>query len=155
MKQKIYTIGYTGFDLSTFINLLQTHQIECLIDIREIPLSRKKGFSKTSLSNSLNDVGIEYRHYRSLGSPRTDRHQLRETGDFSHFFSVMNQHLKKDEASCDLQSVISVARQLRSCLMCCCPEWQFCHRKSVVEAIHKKTNFYFDHLEQVAVQKVA
>ena len=155
MKQKLFTIGYTGFNISDFIDALLDHNIECLIDIREIPLSRKKGFSKTALSNLLNDVGIEYQHYKSLGSPRSDRHELRETGNFTKFFSVMDGHLKTNNAILDLQSTISVARQQRSCLMCCCPQWQYCHRKSVVDAIQKQTSFFFEHIGQSAIQKVA
>ncbi len=89
MKQKLYTIGYTGFGISEFVDTLLEHEIECLIDIREIPLSRKKGFSKTALTENLESVGIKYSHFRSLGSPRIDRHELRETGDFSQFFRAM------------------------------------------------------------------
>ena len=53
MKRKLYTIGYSGFDIESFIDKLLLNEIECLIDVREIPISRKKGFSKNALLTRL------------------------------------------------------------------------------------------------------
>ncbi len=45
----IFTIGYEGLDLAAFTGLLARHGIETVVDVRELPLSRKKGFSKQAL----------------------------------------------------------------------------------------------------------
>ena len=42
----IYTIGYEGIDIDRFLSLLRKHDIETVIDIRELPLFRKPGFPK-------------------------------------------------------------------------------------------------------------
>ena len=86
MRRKLFTIGYIGRTLDDFIDGLLSHGIECLIDTREIPISRKKGFSKSSLEAKLGRAGIAYRHFRLLGSPCLHRHRLRETGDYDRFF---------------------------------------------------------------------
>ena len=45
----VFTIGYEGLDIDTFMSLLGQHGIETIVDIRELLLSRKRGFSKRAL----------------------------------------------------------------------------------------------------------
>lgn len=149
LKRKLWTVGYTGYTSEAFLGTLQEHGIECLLDIREIPISRKRGFSKSALSELLRAVGIEYRHFRVLGSPRRYRHELRRTGDYRRFFKKMASHLACAEAEKSIEVVASIARKQSSCLMCCCPDWQCCHRKCVVEAIRSFTFFNFAHIAHV------
>lgn len=42
----ICTIGYEGIDIDRFLSSLQAHDIETVVDIRELPPSGKPGFSK-------------------------------------------------------------------------------------------------------------
>ena len=146
MRRKLFTIGYIGRTLDEFIDGLLSHGIECLIDTREFPISRKKGFSKSSLKAELGSAGITYHHFRPLGSPRLVRHQLRETGDYDLFFAEVDKHLGSMEASVALSEAITMARSMTSCLMCCCPDWRYCHRKCLVEAISGRSHFAFRHL---------
>jgi uncharacterized protein (DUF488 family) len=127
--RKLFTIGYIGLTLDVFIDGLLSHGIECLIDTREIPISRKKGFSKTSLEAELGRFGITYRHFRLLGSPRLHRNNLRETGDYNRFFTEVARHFASTEANEAVKEAISLAHSMCSCLMCCCPDWHYCHRK--------------------------
>jgi uncharacterized protein (DUF488 family) len=146
LKRSILTIGYTGYDPDTFAAALVANRVQCLLDIREIPLSRKAGFSKSALRDHLKSRGIDYRHFRLLGSPRVLRHEVRATGDFSRFFRGVRAHLKSADSLAQLNQAIEIARQQRACLMCCCPDWQRCHRSCVVNAILKKSHFTFLHL---------
>ena len=50
---EIYTIGYEGSDIERFIETLVILKIEAVADVRELPISRKKGFSKNKLRESL------------------------------------------------------------------------------------------------------
>jgi uncharacterized protein (DUF488 family) len=146
LAKRLWTIGYSGYLLEDFVQALQRNKVKCLVDIREIPISRKRGFSKSALSEAVSHVGIEYRHFRVLGSPRRDRHRLRDTDDYKTFFRRMTIHLARSEAVEGIDEVVRVAREQTSCLMCCCPDWQHCHRKVVVEAIRNLTSFTFVHL---------
>lgn len=148
MRRKLFTIGYTGYSISDFVATLREHGVECLLDIRELPVSRKAGFSKSSLRQHLEEAGIEYHHLRWLGSPRALRHEVRESGDYVHFFSGVHDHLECTESAEELLEAVRLARKRRSCLMCCCPDWQFCHRKCVVEAIQSRAAFAIDHIQQ-------
>jgi uncharacterized protein (DUF488 family) len=146
LNRKLFTIGYIGFSLEAFIETLVRHSIECLIDVREIPISRKKGFSKSKLEAALANDGIEYRHFRSLGSPKALRHEVRESRDYDRFFSGVAAHLRTDSAQRDVSEVVFTSRRYRACLMCCCADWQYCHRKCVSDAIAERSHFIFDHL---------
>ena len=64
---KIYTVGYEGLDIDSFLSLLAENDIETVVDVREMPLSRKPGFSKKSLEAVLNLSGREYVHMVALG----------------------------------------------------------------------------------------
>ncbi len=65
----VWTIGYAGRTLTDFIEVLRDAGIRRVVDVRELPLSRRKGFSKTSLSEALAAADIEYVHLRVAGNP--------------------------------------------------------------------------------------
>lgn len=73
----VFTIGYQGLDIDSFVALLAEHGIETVVDIRELPLSRKPGFSKKALANLLNLSGLKYAHMDSLGCPKRVRDRYR------------------------------------------------------------------------------
>ena len=150
MKRKLYTIGYTGFSLPEFVATLSENGVEYLIDTRELPISRKKGFSKSALRERLEKAGIGYAHFRLLGSPSAVRHELRQSRDYKHFFAQVCRHIATLEATRQLHDAIGIAREKTSCLMCCCPDWTRCHRKCLVEAIASKACFSFEHLGRSA-----
>ncbi|WP_336987204.1 DUF488 domain-containing protein [Altererythrobacter aquiaggeris] len=54
----IFTIGYEGADIDAFLATLGEAGIDHVVDVRDFPGSRKKGFSKKSLCESLNGVGV-------------------------------------------------------------------------------------------------
>ena len=81
----IFTIGYEGLDIDSFMSLLAMCGIDTVVDIRELPLSRKPGFSKKSLANVLNLSGLEYVHMVELGCPKPVRDGYREDGDWKRY----------------------------------------------------------------------
>jgi uncharacterized protein (DUF488 family) len=69
----LFTVGYEGSKPSDLFASLQDNGITLLIDVREVPISRKPGFSKTSLSLGLDVAGIRYLHLKGLGDPKPGR----------------------------------------------------------------------------------
>lgn len=57
----LFTIGYEGRVVDSFVEDLGNAGVEVLVDVRELAQSRKRGFSKTALSALLDEAGIEYR----------------------------------------------------------------------------------------------
>lgn len=152
MKRKVFTIGYTGFGLNEFVSVLASHRIECLIDVREIPVSRKRGFAKNALKDELGEHGIAYEHFKALGSPRQLRHQVREDRKYSAFFRGVHEHLQQDAGAGALETVLGKCKVMRSCIMCCCPDWAFCHRKCIVEML-EASGMTFEHLNKPDPQR--
>src|SRR5689334_7703139 len=68
-RTALFTIGYEGRALDELIAVLAANQIDRVIDVRELPLSRRRGFSKTPLGTALVGAGIEYVHMREAGNP--------------------------------------------------------------------------------------
>jgi uncharacterized protein (DUF488 family) len=66
---KLYTIGYEGRSLDELLAMLQAVDVDLVIDVRELPLSRRRGFSKTPLGTALGEAGIGYIHLREAGNP--------------------------------------------------------------------------------------
>lgn len=97
------------------------------------PISRKKGGSKTALSQAMEAAGITYQHLRALGSPKKLRQQLSAEGNYEAFFAVFKAHLGLQKES--LQQAAELASARSVCLMCVeqCPDE--CHRSIVAEAI--------------------
>jgi uncharacterized protein (DUF488 family) len=79
MKKLFFTLGYEKSDLEAFIGRLQEHSVTMVVDVRSLPLSRKKGFSKKALTLHLHQAGIDYRHIPALGAPKALR-QKRKAG---------------------------------------------------------------------------
>jgi uncharacterized protein (DUF488 family) len=69
MGNKVVSIGYQERSLHELLHVLKAHNVGKLIDVRQLPLSRRKGFSKTALAQSLATKRIEYCHIRSAGNP--------------------------------------------------------------------------------------
>jgi len=137
-EMTLYTAGYEGCNISDFISKLQANGIKVVIDIREIPISRKKGFSKAALKEILTENNIEYIHYKELGSPKDIRHKLHEDGDFKSF---INQYLAyvKDKKNI-LDEVRSIVENQSSCLLCFEKAPRQCHRSVVADLLYASSN---------------
>jgi len=133
MSRGLFTIGYEGHDLDSFITLLKNNSIVLVIDVRRTPISRKCGFSKSSLSERLKGENIDYIHFRELGSPKPLREQLKLTGDYSAFFEKMEEYLQTQSE--EIEKAYNCAVTNRSCLMCFEHLAQSCHRKIVADRI--------------------
>ncbi len=130
--KKLFTIGYEGAALDDFMGALKAAKIDILLDVRELPISRRKGFSKTALGGALTEAGIHYRHEKQLGSPKTIRHRLREDGNYPRFFRDFDQHLIEQSALLE-----TLAEELKGnvALMCYEKDHEECHRRSVANAL--------------------
>ena len=136
MVSTLYTFGYEGQSVESFISTLKEHAIECLLDVREMPLSRKKGFSKTALRNHLERNHIKYIHLRDLGSPKELRNQLKETGNYPLFFEAMEDHLSEAEGS--IEEAYQYVIENVSCLLCFEKYPEQCHRSLVAQKIKER-----------------
>lgn len=142
---ELMTIGYEGASIDDFVATLKAAKVTRLIDIRELPLSRKKGFSKRALCDAVEAAGITYEHFKSLGDPKPGR-DAAKAGDYPTFRKIFSQHLASDAAQVALDSVISVAIEGGACLLCFERCHEECHRKIVADEIEKRADVSIKHI---------
>ncbi len=133
----LFTIGYEGMTAADFIEKLLDNNIKQLIDVREIALSRKNGFSKGILSSYLKEARIAYKHYSELGSPKKIRHELRETWDYKTFFKEFQKHIQDYDVKNAILDVAGLAKVRRTAIMCYEKDSSCCHRSIIAKFIAK------------------
>jgi len=144
----VFTIGYEGLDIDDFMTLLSEHDIETVVDVREIPLSRKPGFSKNALANVLNLSGREYVHMVELGCPKLIRDGYHKDGDWTWYTARFLDHLKtQDSAIAELSDLV---RSSTCALLCYEADFNFCHRSMVADAVCEKYGAKVAHIKTTA-----
>ena len=138
MKHAIATIGYEGATIDRFVATLRHASIDVLIDVRDLPLSRKKGFSKNQLAETLAASGIEYVHLRGLGDPKDGRNAAR-AGNYGLFQTIFGRHMKTEAALRDIGVAAELASTRRACLMCFECNHAKCHRSIVADRLAQIT----------------
>jgi uncharacterized protein (DUF488 family) len=146
----VCTIGYEGQSIHGFVSFLKHHKIKVLIDIRELPLSRKKGFSKTKLAHYLSEQDISYIHIPALGCPKPIRNNYKQDGIWSKYKKAFLKYLTSQEEV--INHLVKLTKQKKSVLLCYEADYQICHRSMVAEAVEKITNRPTQHL-RVTVPK--
>lgn len=130
----IYTIGYEGWGFDLWVEALMSHGVRTVVDVRELPLSRRPGWSKKALGEKLAERGLGYVHMRALGTPGPLRHGLKDgTLSFSEFAPQFRQLLA--ERPEELDALLQLARSQPVALMCWEEDPARCHRSLVAEAL--------------------
>jgi uncharacterized protein (DUF488 family) len=142
------TIGYETSTLPRVAGALKQAGIELLLDVRAVAASRKAGFSKTLLGNSLEAEGVDYRHLRDLGTPKEGRIAAR-AGRVAEMHEIFRAHMKTEAAQAALEQAIALSRKRRVCLMCYEADWRCCHRTIVADMIHQRTGAEVVHLHPI------
>ncbi|WP_353937362.1 DUF488 domain-containing protein [Mesorhizobium liriopis] len=130
----LFTIGYEGSTVDDFLAVLTEVGVRHLVDVRDLPSSRKAGFSKNSLRDRLVSTGIQYSHVKVLGDPREGRLAAR-AGDKNRFERIFREHISNLEASAAIRSLANEDSQNSICLMCFERDHKFCHRQILCEEI--------------------
>jgi uncharacterized protein (DUF488 family) len=141
----IYTIGYEGIDIDDFLFLLKKHNINTIVDIRELPLSRKKGFSKQLLASYLNLNGYEYRHIPQLGCPKPIRNQYRQDNNWNSYKKGFVNHLET-QLKC-LDDLAELANTETCALLCFEADYNYCHRSLVASKLNQEHGLSVNHVK--------
>lgn len=141
----IFTIGYEGSGIDNFLFTLGAAGVERVVDVRDVPLSRKKGFSKSALAVNLGTAGIEYSHLKPLGDPKEGRIAMRR-GDRDTFLRIYEMQLRTREATEALEQAMAFARKETIALLCYERSPQDCHRSIVAREMSANEEFKIFHL---------
>ncbi len=120
-----------------YLNLLLQDSVALLCDVRRNPLSRKYGFSKGTLKNACENVGIRYEHLPELGIASEERRELVTQADYDALFTTYEREsLPRQGEALDrirqwIESGERVALTCYEALPC------QCHRHCVAEALER------------------
>jgi uncharacterized protein (DUF488 family) len=131
--RKVYAIGYEQATQAAVIDALRTAGVELLADIRFLPLSRRPGFSKSSLKAAAEEAGIAYRHFKQLGTPAEGR-EAAKRGDHAGLARVYAGQLELPEAMAQMGELREIALEKRVALLCYERDPAICHRSLLFDA---------------------
>jgi hypothetical protein len=141
----VFTVGYEGRKLETYINLLIQNDVRVLADVRCNPLSRKFGFSKRALQSLLPKLGIEYRHLPELGIVSSKRRGLSSHQEFKALFREYRNELPNRTAALSLLKEL-IAEHSRVALTCFEANHRDCHRHCISDYFEKNDSRTVIHL---------
>lgn len=145
MTATVFTIGYEGSEVDHFLATLVAADISHVIDIRDVPASRKRGFSKSALALALESRGIAYTHLKALGDPKPGREAMRR-GDYAAFLEIYNDHIQQPAAQVALGEAVVIALAEPSVLLCYERDPKHCHRTLVADLMKGLALFTIRHL---------
>lgn len=134
--QQIFTIGHSTRPIEEFIGLLKLHKITQLVDIRTIPHSRyNPQFGQDELKESLEKGGIHYFYLEKLGGLRPPvKHSINDAWHNESFRNYAD-YMQTDEFREGLESLIDIADEGVTAIMCAeAVPWR-CHRSLVSDAL--------------------
>ena len=131
---KIFTIGYEGTTVPEFLAALKQAGVKLVIDVRALPLSRRPGFSKSSLRASVEEAGLEYVHLKALGTPADGRAAAR-AGRHADLERIYAGQLELPEAMAQSAQMLDLAAEKPSALLCMEREPANCHRTLLLDAV--------------------
>lgn len=144
MVDTVYTIGYSGFTLATFINTLQEYQISLVVDVRSQPYSQRfPDYNKENLKKELKQAGIYYRNYNQEFGARQEEPQYYSSEGYLDFdlFSKSPAFLQGFE-----KLISSMKQNYRFVLMCAERDPFNCHRSILVARAFHEAGYKVIHL---------
>jgi uncharacterized protein (DUF488 family) len=136
-KPIIFTIGHSTHTTREFMQILESFDIEILVDVRHYPGSRHvPQFGKARLRQSLKRHGIDYTHIVELGGRRrVDKDSHLNDGWRSAQFRGYADYMQTEEFDHALKELMKIARRSRTVIMCAeAVPWR-CHRSMIGDAL--------------------
>ena len=144
----LVTIGYEGKSLEAYLNQLLQDSVTLLCDVRRNPLSRKYGFSKSTLKNACENVGLRYEHLPELGIASEERRELNTQADYDALFATYETESLPQQGKALTRISQWIEEGERVALTCYEAQPCQCHRHCVAEALERggKRNLLVSHL---------
>ena len=143
-NREIYTIGHSNHSIDYFLELLNCHSINCVIDVRSTPASSfNPQFNKLPLKNYLKLHNIIYMHFgEEFGARQSDIDLLDKDGivDFETF-------QKTRQFQNGIERVdIGISKGYKIALMCSEGNPLECHRFSMISGYLEEQGIKVNHI---------
>ncbi|HSH45980.1 MAG TPA: DUF488 domain-containing protein [Longimicrobiales bacterium] len=133
----LYTVGHSNRDAPEFLELLRSHGVQEVVDVRRYPGSRRNPqFGGEALEATLADAGIGYTHMEALGGRRgRPAPDSPNTGWRVASFQAYADHMAEPEWLQALGALEERAGQRAVAIMCSeAVPWR-CHRRLIADAL--------------------
>lgn len=136
-SNEVFTIGYQGKSIEHYLNTLIQEGVTLLCDVRRNAISRKYGFSKSTLRNACAGVGIRYEHLPELGINTDRRRGVKTQADLQMLLS----EYERDDLPNQSSSLGTIVRWAKAgelvALTCYEADAASCHRGRVAAEIER------------------
>jgi uncharacterized protein (DUF488 family) len=123
-KVTVWTIGHSNRSVEKFVDLLQEHKIETLVDVRSFPTSKIEHFKKKRMEQWLPKHGIDYTWLgKELGGYRRGGYKA---------------HMKTKLFKDGIKKLLEIAKRKRTSIMCMEPNPKYCHRRFISAHLERK-----------------
>src|SRR5688500_16413103 len=128
----IWTVGHSTRSIEEFNQILTSHHIKTLVDVRTFPGSRRHPqFNKLELARSLEAIGIRYEHQPQLGGRRRARPDSKNTAWNNESFRGYADHMETAEYQQGIEELLKLARLQSTTVMCAEAVWWSYHRSLI------------------------
>ncbi len=137
MKLPFFTVGHSNRSIEAFVELLREAQVDLVVDIRKIPMSRANPqFNKDRLPGSMAAFQISYEHIAALGGlrgkakgPPMDVNGLWTNKSFRNYAD----YALSEQFRAGFEELLETGRKRRCAIMCSEAVWWRCHRRIVAD----------------------
>ncbi len=136
VTRPIYTIGHSTRSADDFRELLESFQMELLIDVRQFPGSKRfPHFSSAGLARLLVAAGIAYRHESDLGGRRRAHGESPNGFWKNSSFRAYADYMATPAFRSALDRLVEAAANQSTAIMCAeAVPWR-CHRWLISDAL--------------------
>jgi uncharacterized protein (DUF488 family) len=133
----LFSIGYECFPtVSELVAALLAAGVERVVDVRDLPRSRRRGFSRRALEAGLADAGIVYEHRRELGNPAPIR-ALYRSGETGRGREAYRARLLGERAWA-LDALADATAERPTAMLCLEADQGRCHRDVVAQELVRR-----------------
>jgi uncharacterized protein (DUF488 family) len=139
-EKTIYTIGHSTHSIKEFISMLQSFNIQTLVDVRSLPGSRKfPQFNAENLKISLKENNIEYIYLKDLGGRRKlHKDSMNDLWRNPSFRSYAD-YMETSEFEKAIEELEDIACHKIVAYMCAEAVWWRCHRSMISDYLKAKS----------------
>ena len=136
MAEEILTIGHSTLAAEEFLALLESAEVELLVDVRRHPGSRRVPWTNADrLGSILAERSMGLLHLPGLGGRRRPSEDSPHRGWRVAQFQGYADHMTSREFAGALDQLQAEARRRRTAMMCAEALWWRCHRRLIADAL--------------------
>ncbi|MHB9143140.1 MAG: DUF488 domain-containing protein [Paludibacter sp.] len=139
-NKEVWTIGHSTRSLDEFVAMLNSFQIEVIVDIRNFPGSKKyPQFNKNELEDSLLKYNLNYIHLKNLGGRRKSNANSENTAWRHPAFRGYADYMETETFNDGIKKLEEIASTQNTAYMCSEAVWWSCHRSFVSDFLKAKS----------------